>query len=88
MNDLRESQFVPTDPLRTQVMSFELLPRGGRIEWIVDVKAHLTAQLEEVEAHPTDGDEDSRHSRANAVSLLRARLQRLADPQVRRTAWD
>lgn len=76
VKDLRDTHFVPTDPLRTRVMSFELLPRDEQIEWIVDAKAHLAAQLEEVEAHPIDSDEDFQELvRANAVSLLQARLQ-------------
>ena len=74
--DLREPHFVPVDPLRSKVMSFDLLSRDERIEWIVDAKAHMTARLEAIEA---DGDAaDStfdRLGRDGAVATLKARLQ-------------
>ena len=46
------SYFLPEDPLRTKVQSFDLLSKEEQIEWIVEVKSGLLlGKLEELEEY-------------------------------------
>jgi DNA-binding PadR family transcriptional regulator len=76
VKDLRDTHFLPVDPLRTKLMSFNLLSRDEQIEWIVDAKAQLAAKLEEVEVYDTTIEIPFQalvHD--NAVTALRTRMQ-------------
>ena len=76
VKDLREPHFLPIDPLRTKVMSFNLLTRDEQIEWIVDAKAQLAAKLEEVEIYDTTVEIPFQALvRDNAVSGIKSRMQ-------------
>lgn len=76
VKDLREPHFLPIDPLRTKVMSFNLLSRDEQMEWIVDAKAQLAAKLEEVEIYDTTVDVPFQALvRDNAVSGIKSRMQ-------------
>jgi DNA-binding PadR family transcriptional regulator len=74
--DLRDTHFLPIDPLRTKVMSFNLLSRDEQIEWIVDAKAQLQAKLDEVNVYDTTVEIPFQaliHD--NAVTALQSRIQ-------------
>ncbi|MGJ8535540.1 MAG: hypothetical protein ACSHW2_00165 [Parasphingopyxis sp.] len=63
------------DPLRTKLMSFDLLTQEERILWLVDVKAELSAKLEEQIAYDQEVDlpyQEAVHD--NVVSSLRSRM--------------
>jgi len=76
VRDLRDTHFLPIDPLRTKVMSFDLLSRDERIEWIVDAKAQLAAKLDEVEIYDTTVEIPFQALvRDNAVTAIKMRMQ-------------
>jgi DNA-binding PadR family transcriptional regulator len=39
------------DPLRTKILSFNLLPKGAQIRWLKAARAGLVAKLEEIHAY-------------------------------------
>lgn len=76
VKDLRDTHFLPIDPLRTKVMSFDLLSRDEQIEWIVDAKAQMQAKLDEVDIYGTTVEVPFQalvHD--NAVTALNMRMQ-------------
>ena len=48
---LRPAHTLTYDPLRTRLLSLDLLDREEQIEWIVDAKTLLEAKLAEVDAY-------------------------------------
>ncbi len=73
--DIKSSHLLMEDPLRTKLMSFDLLSQEERILWLVDVKAELSAKLEEQMAYDQDVElpyQDMVHD--NVVSSLRSRM--------------
>lgn len=76
LKDLRDTHFVPVDPLRTRVLSFELLTRDEQIEWIVDAKAQMAAKLAEIERYDAVAAAPFQDLiRENATSALQSRMQ-------------
>lgn len=73
--DIKSSHLLMDDPLRTKLMSFDLLTQEERILWLVDVKAELSAKLEEQIAYNQEVElpyQEVVHD--NVVSSLRARM--------------
>ena len=73
--EIRPSHLMMEDPLRTKLMSFDLLSHEERIHWLVDIKSELAAKLEEQEAYDDAVHlpfQDLVHD--NAVSSLRMRM--------------
>ena len=73
--DIKSSHLLIEDPLRTKLMSFDLLSQEERMLWLVDVKAVLAAKLEEQIAYDQEVEmpyQDLVHD--NAISGLRARM--------------
>jgi DNA-binding PadR family transcriptional regulator len=72
---IRDAHTLLEDPLRTKIMSLDLLHREERIEWVVDVKQSLAAKLEEVEEYGRAADVPyQRFVHISAVSSLRSRM--------------
>ncbi|RED16307.1 PadR family transcriptional regulator [Parasphingopyxis lamellibrachiae] len=73
--DIKSSHLLMDDPLRTKLMSFDLLTQEERILWLVDVKAELSAKLEEQIAYDQEVElpyQEAVHD--NVVSSLRSRM--------------
>lgn len=73
--DIKSSHLLMDDPLRTKLMSFDLLTQEERLLWLVDVKAELSSKLEEQVAYDQNVElpyQDAVHD--NVVSSLRARM--------------
>lgn len=51
VKDVRPIHTLVYDPLRTRLLSLNLLSRDERIEWIVDAKTLLLDKIEEVKAY-------------------------------------
>lgn len=76
LKDLRDTHFLPVDPLRTKVLSFELLTREEQIEWIVDAKSQMAATLKAVESYDASAAGPFQDLiRDNAVTALQSRMQ-------------
>lgn len=73
--DVKSSHLLMEDPLRTKLMSFDLLTQEERILWLVDVKAELAAKLEEQLAYDQAVELPYQELvNDNAISGLRARM--------------
>ncbi|MEM8694761.1 MAG: PadR family transcriptional regulator [Pseudomonadota bacterium] len=73
--DIKSSHLLMEDPLRTKLMSFDLLSQEERLVWLVDVKSELAAKLEEQLSYDQNVEipyQDLVHD--NAVSALRMRM--------------
>ena len=75
VRQIRPTYFLPEDPLRTKVQSFDLLSRDEQIEWIVEAKSGLAGKLEELEEYGRSVDVPYKAQvHDNAVSSIRSRM--------------
>jgi DNA-binding PadR family transcriptional regulator len=72
---VKPSHLLLEDPLRTKVMSFDLLSHDERVQWVLDAKTQLAAKLEELEEYARQVDVPYQpFVHDNAVNSLRSRM--------------
>ena len=75
VRQIRPTYFLPEDPLRTKVQSFDLLSRDEQIEWIVEARSGLAGKLEELEEYGRSVDVPYKAQvHDNAVTSIRSRM--------------
>lgn len=72
---VKASHLLLEDPLRTKIMSFDLLSDEERVQWILEAKEKLAAKLEELEEYGKQVDVPFQpFVHDNAVNSLRSRM--------------
>jgi DNA-binding PadR family transcriptional regulator len=73
--EMKPEHFLPDDPLRTRLQSFDLLSADEQLEWIVNAKEGLQRKLEELEAYAAAVTVPfHREVHDNAVTSIRSRM--------------
>ncbi|MEO1169143.1 MAG: PadR family transcriptional regulator [Pseudomonadota bacterium] len=70
-----DAHLLLEDPLRTRLMTFDLLTEKERFDWIMSAKAKVAQKIEEVEAFNSEVDVPfQQFVHDNAISSLRMRM--------------